>query len=419
MYFRFFVILLLLIASSNADLRGKESLAKGQISLSSFIQQDKTSNLLALNSESKSNQYLVLLSEDDNENLLNQADPNDQDPSQDEEAPIVLNHIHYDYHQNTFCELCKFPNSDSYPVNWPEKWVKSQIIVDYNHFDLVSNITFVFGVDFIVDSVLDFAEVFVIGADLSFYCDVDIYICDNSTDIEITCCFDVGTFEGPGTYGPFHIILKRSEFGPTLVEHTAFGYIFLLDSVPVLHNELFWVSYESSDPDLAISAAVSLLFSFELGEDDTLHRGDFIELIFDSSFHFLELLVSFDEGSSMIFFPVDSVVVLDDRLFIYGLTQDLYGKEGLVFNFVVHGFLNPETSRAGGEYLWVLKLWRYGTETLIKYLTASGPEPDIVSGLIQVLSLLPNNPDIDLSLLYQGQVIYMGLELILEHSVPV
>ena len=401
------------MAPSLADLRGKEGLAKSQISLSAFVQQDKTLNLLALNSENESNQYLVLLSEDNEEGQSNQV------VSEDEESLIVLNHVDYDYQQNTFCELCKFPNSNSHPANWPETWVKSQIIADSNHFDLVSNLTFVLGVDFVVDPVLSFAEVFVIGADLTFYCDVDIYICGNSTDIYITCCFDVGTFEGPGAYGPFHIIVKRSEFGPIIVEQTAFGYIFLLDSVPVLHNELFWVSYESSDPDLSISAEVSLLFSFELSNDDSLHQGDFIELIFDPNFNFYELFVSFDEGSSMIFFPQDSILVLDDRLFIYGLTQDLHEKEGLVFNFIVNGFLNPETSKAGGEYLWVLKLWRYGTETLIKHLTASGPELGIEPGLIQVLSLVPNSPDLDLRLLYEGQVTYLSLEFTIEHSVPI
>jgi hypothetical protein len=305
----------------------------------------------------------------------------------------------------------------STPIGWPEQWVASKIVTDSNHYDTVNTLSLYFGVYSSYNLLSGVVEAYLpTDLDNSLDCTIDNYG-DVLTDYVVTCNVN-GEFDEAGPYGPINLVVRESQNGQILAQDTAFGYFSLVDSQPD-SEELLTVEYFSSSPDLTVSADATLTFSFALDEDEEIHRWDYFELILDSSFTVEEELeVTLNDTTNAVDFPEDGVIVHNSTVYFVGLGQDLSGNDNANFTFKISGFSNPNVKTTGDGYEWTLKIWRYGTPTLLKWITGTGPADDITTGTITVDSFEPLSSEIDTENMYSGLVTYMVMTLKPEHDIP-
>ena len=100
------------------------------------------------------------------------------------------------------------------------------------------------------------------------------------------------------------------------------------------------------------------------------------------------------------------------------MTEDLSGDDNANFTFTISGFSNPSVVTTGDAYFWTLKVWRYGTPTLLKYISGTGPADDVISGSVSVKTWAPVHSAIKTTTMYSGIVTYMTLTLSADHDIP-
>ena len=305
----------------------------------------------------------------------------------------------------------------STPVSWPEQWATGLVGTDSNHYDTATELYLYFGVNSVYDLASGVVEAYFPDDDTSLTCSIDNFGSEDYTDYVVTCDVE-NYFDAAGTYGPIHLVVRESADGQILAEDTAFWYVALIDAEPTEETDSLTVEYDSSDPVLTVSADASLSFSFALSAGENIYRGDYFELTLDASFSYEDLTVTLNSSTNAAAFPDDGALLSDGLVYLIGLTEDLSGDDNANFTFTVSGFSNPSVVTTGDAYYWSLKVWRYGTPTLLKYVSGTGPADDIVSGSVSVKSWAAVHSAIKVSTMYDGLVTYMTLTLSADHDIP-
>ena len=274
-------------------------------------------------------------------------------------------------------------------ITGPTSWQVSPIQLNSNHLDYFETIKILFNIVGFESNATDlYAEISLPDDDSATSCSVAL-LDEDMLDWVAECSY---TVEEAGAYGPLRITLRSSQEGQIIAENRAFGYFFVRDAMKDDVDNSLTVTYTDSST-LSISQEVSLTFSFSLSELEWILPGDYFILYVADDFTFedlkFEFLTSEVEGleNTEIYYDKEDPT----QIYIYGIDSEIEGYSGLRLNFTLSGFLNPPYSNIGDEYNWRLRVYRYGTPSVYKFIRGIGPEESIEAGFITVSSWIPKH----------------------------
>ena len=307
----------------------------------------------------------------------------------------------------------------SLPVSWPEQWVTALVATDSNHYNTVEELYLYFGVNSQYNLTTGVVEAYIGDETESLDCSLDNYGSEEYNDYIVTCTIAENKFTAAGTYGPIHLVVRQSDSGQIFAEDTAFAYFGLTSEEPTLDENALTVEFYSSDQDFTVSAESTLSFSFSLDADENIYRGDYFILTLDDQFEYEKLSVTLNSSTNAGSFPDEGAFLYTDgNVYLIGLTEDLSGADGANFTFTISGFSNPIVATSANNYEWTLAIWRYGTPTLLKYISGDGPSDAITVGKVSVNSWKPVHANIKTDYFYAGFVTYMTMTLTATHEIP-
>jgi hypothetical protein len=285
-------------------------------------------------------------------------------------------------------------------VDWPSSWVVSRIQADSNYVGTADLIYIYFNVDNLDSTSTYTATISMPSETEETVCKVALYN-SNAGDWVATCDYTFTTTTY--VYGPIKFVLSESANGRIIAQDQALGFLALWEGSQPTADSTMTVSYgdESETATHIVSAEESLKFSFTLPTTSGIYNGDYFEIIPDG-FSIGAPTVTMDstlESSSSFSNPA-AVTIIDDnetpsdssddtveKIYVYGCVDDVAA--GSVITFTLTKFFNPSVVTSGGGNSWTLKVYRYGTKTLIAHYTATGPSTGVTAGAVTVSSWTP------------------------------
>ena len=316
----------------------------------------------------------------------------------------------------TFQDL-KDHKSGPYHISWPDSWINSQIEADSNYISSVSSFKFYFKVQEFEGNLSSSLAL------ISFPTDQEKTNCTinslgiSDQDWTATCSysFDPSIL----IYGPLEVSIFESYTGKLIARNSATGFLAFDYGSEPSPGDLF-VSYEDNKSEVVLSQT-SLVFSFLVPSGKRLFPGDYFELIPDSEFGLGNLNLAWVKESGKLFVGTDVVVDRDEleqfRVFVVGLDNEI--PEMFNVSFRLSGWVNPNTSRKGGRYNWILKVWRFGVPSIIHSFKGTGPSKSVDPGDVYIKSFQPNRSDaLEENDYTKDLTAYWTLIFTAEHNIP-
>ena len=316
-------------------------------------------------------------------------------------------------------------------VSWPNTWVVSRFEADSNYEDTATKLYFYFSVEGITSDISNYYAGISFPDDTSFTSCTLAYLSKDDNDWTATCTYDFGD---DLVYGPIDFVLSESSSGQIVARDCRAGFIAFIDGTEPTTDSTLTVTYldEADTATHVVSAEDSLIFSFILPTDSGMYPGDYIVITPSTKFTYGTVSVVFDEkldssdafATPSVYTKIDNkntVDTADDTItsyYVYGCADEI--AQGSTVTFTFKGVVNPSSVIDTGAYGWALKVWRFGTNTLIASYSGDGPTKTLNSGAVSVTDWSPTTTSVfdKTKNILQNLQAYWTLTFKVEHSVP-
>ncbi|CAG9332621.1 unnamed protein product [Blepharisma stoltei] len=251
------------------------------------------------------------------------------------------------------------------------------------------------------------------------------------TDMSVTTTATLPS--NPGFVGPFGIITRSSQTGQITDANFVFGCIAISEpDIPDNNLSVYSVSQAKQ-----IGSSDSFVFHFPINK--SIWKNDIIEiippkdwspssnptcsssngvLVGPSGSSSLPCAVATKSSGLTGLTTTSSSESSKNSVYIYGVAYDAYITTKTDIAFTVSEFYLPSyvVSTSSSKNSWEVKLWRFGTNNLIRHATGSGTF-SMTPGTPRILSWLPRST-IPNTEIMQGMTIFTDLTIVTENNIP-
>ncbi|CAG9312523.1 unnamed protein product [Blepharisma stoltei] len=269
-----------------------------------------------------------------------------------------------------------------------------------------------------------------------------------STDYSFS--FKVSSLPSPGVYGPLQIVTRSIATGQLYDANYVFGCIAVGP----------WASSPASNSLQAAAATLtpttgyvgskdSIIFTFSIPAGVNLWKHDIFEIIPDTYWSIstdtsiscssidvsanstnyikgpqgdnnLPCAIALSGGAGGGLKPSQSTNGETNSVYIYGLSQDVIVTSAYEVQLKVVNFIFPGSARPLTSYTWKLKIWRWGTTTLLAQFMGNGPLTPAI-GSIKVTSWAPYNSKVSSTDIPSSNTfsIFTKLTLQISHAITI
>ena len=305
------------------------------------------------------------------------------------------------------------PNLDPGDIYWPSAWVSSPVSLSSNHASS-TGITMTIN----LESQVDIPSGSYYSVEIQGFFSVLTGSTTSDMPANTPSSFTITNITLPtisGSYGPITIIFQQAARGKIIASASSFGFVGLVRHLPISIPSLS-VTYATGASTL-IQSSTSVHISFPLSAP--LNPYDFFMLYMPSTYTLTTPVAPVwnhsTTGYGLFVNTGYDHNILDQTITVYGLQKSI--TEDITVGFTLSGLTNPAFVTTDPS-TWTVKVFRFGTSTVLQQCTGTGPLTGTTAGNVTVTSWTPSNGYITASQIVAGVTTYMSLVFSCQHDVP-